>query len=69
MNMGVAGGAGQVPISVRPTADLVQLGISPSNIRFGALTMESDHYICVRDTGSDGAPVVVMIDLHDNNKV
>eukprot|EP00398_MALV-I-01_sp_L67-1_P000178 gene178-941_t len=70
MNSGFGGAGGSAPLKAQPVIDLVnQLNISASNCRFGTCSMESDHYICVADTGADGSTTVVMIDLENNNNV
>ena len=52
------------PITYTELASLTQLGISQNSIGFATLTMESDKYICVRET-VNGANQVVIIELSD----
>ena len=48
---------------------LQSLSINPQSFRFGALTMESDKYISVKDQAADGSLHVVVVDMHNNNAV
>eukprot|EP00930_Biecheleria_cincta_P019685 TRINITY_DN1496_c0_g1_i1.p1 TRINITY_DN1496_c0_g1~~TRINITY_DN1496_c0_g1_i1.p1 ORF type:complete len:1703 (+),score=387.00 TRINITY_DN1496_c0_g1_i1:58-5166(+) len=57
------------PVNVQAALDLAGQGINAQSFRFGVTTMESDKYICVKDTGADGAPQVVVIDMHNGNNV
>lgn len=43
--------------------------MNPQSFRFGALTMESDKYISVKDQAADGSLHVVVVDMHNNNTV
>ncbi|KZO92891.1 clathrin heavy chain [Calocera viscosa TUFC12733] len=56
------------PIAFSEHLQLSALGIQPSSISFQNLTMESDHFICVRETVGEQNQVVI-IDLHDANNV
>jgi clathrin heavy chain len=62
-----ADAAGQMPVSLEPVIDLAATGISPNSFKFGALTMESDKYISVKDTAADGSSQVAVIDMHNGN--
>lgn len=57
-----------IPIDFTELAQLTSLGISASSLDFRSTTLESDHYVCVRETGASGNTVAI-IDLHDNNNV
>ncbi|CED83796.1 clathrin heavy chain [Phaffia rhodozyma] len=52
------------PISFAEHLQLTALGIQPASISFQTLTLESDHFICVRDQNN-----VVIVDLNDANQV
>lgn len=52
-----------LPSLVSPP-QLTALGIQPASISFQTLTLESDHFICVRDQNN-----VVIVDLADANQV
>ena len=45
------------------------MGIQPQNIGFTTVTIESDHYICIREKGSteQQQQVVVIVDLHNQD--
>mmetsp|Transcript_30328 Transcript_30328/g.70760 ORF Transcript_30328/g.70760 Transcript_30328/m.70760 type:complete len:1710 (-) Transcript_30328:179-5308(-) len=58
-----------MPVSLQPVVDLASLGLNPQGFRFGNLTLESDKYISLKDTGADGSSQVVVIDMHANNAV
>jgi len=58
-----------MPISLSTTINLADHGINAQAFRFGNLTMESDKYISVKDTGADGAAQVVVVDMHNGNQV
>ncbi|KAF8327169.1 clathrin heavy chain 1 [Cantharellus anzutake] len=56
------------PIAFAEHLQLTALGIQPASISFQNLTLESDHFICVREkVGEQGQ--VVIIDLADANNV
>ena len=44
---------------------LTNLGINPQAIGFATLTMESEKYICIRETLPDGSSNVVIIDMEN----
>ncbi|KAI6122688.1 hypothetical protein EDD16DRAFT_1570643 [Pisolithus croceorrhizus] len=56
------------PISFCEHLQLSSLGVQPGSISFQSLTLESDHFICVRET-VNGQNQVVIIDLADANNV
>ncbi|KAL3090143.1 hypothetical protein niasHS_006595 [Heterodera schachtii] len=49
-----------VPIRLQELFSLQKVGINPSSISFGNVTMESDKYIVVRETVGDTAQVVIV---------
>ncbi|KAG5123489.1 hypothetical protein AAZX31_11G061500 [Glycine max] len=53
--------AANAPIAMRETLTLASVGINPQFITFTHVTMESDKYICVRETAPQNS--VVMIDM------
>ncbi|KIM68076.1 hypothetical protein SCLCIDRAFT_1209460 [Scleroderma citrinum Foug A] len=56
------------PISFCEHLQLSSLGVQPASISFQTLTLESDHFICVRES-VNGQNQVVIIDLADANNV
>ncbi|KAF1815694.1 clathrin heavy chain [Eremomyces bilateralis CBS 781.70] len=49
---------------------LTQIDVLPQSIGFNTCTLESDHYICIRQKVDDNAsPEVIIIDLKNNNNV
>ncbi|KAI0482966.1 clathrin heavy chain-like protein [Xylariaceae sp. FL0804] len=62
--------AGQLPIKFQELLMLNNVGIDSSAIAFVSCTLESDHYICIREQKAGGAQSeVVIIDLKANNNV
>ncbi|KAI5969843.1 CHC1 [Candida margitis] len=57
-----------IPIDFTELTQLTQLGISPSSLDFKSTTLESDHYICIRESGPSGNTVAI-VDLKNNNEV
>ncbi|OLL25481.1 putative clathrin heavy chain [Neolecta irregularis DAH-3] len=57
-----------LPIKFQELVQLPNLGISPASMGFNTCTMESDRYICVRETNSGPAQVAI-IDLLNNNNI
>jgi len=57
-----------LPIKFQELVQLPSLGISPASMGFNTCTMESDRYICVRETNSGPAQVAI-IDLLNNNNI
>ncbi|KAE8039296.1 hypothetical protein FH972_011723 [Carpinus fangiana] len=51
--------AANAPISARETLTLPGLGINPQFITFTHVTMESDKYICVRETSPQNSVVII----------
>nr|CAD2137764.1 unnamed protein product [Meloidogyne enterolobii] len=49
-----------IPIRFQELFSLQKMGISPNNISFGYVTMESDKYIVVRETVGDSSQAVVI---------
>ncbi|ORZ32352.1 clathrin D6 coat with Auxilin J-domain [Catenaria anguillulae PL171] len=60
--------AERLPIAFQEHAQLPALGINPASIGFNTLTMESDKFICVRESANDQNQVVV-IDLADTGNI
>ncbi|CAG8733728.1 21124_t:CDS:2, partial [Racocetra persica] len=58
----------ELPIRFQEYCQLQDLGVNPANIGFNWLTMESDRFICVRETAG-GTNQVVIIDLNDPQNV
>ncbi|KAG8880927.1 hypothetical protein FRB97_000320 [Tulasnella sp. 331] len=59
---------GPIPIAFCEHLQLSSVGIQPQSITFQTLTLESDHFICVREkTGEQNQ--VVIVDLADANNV
>eukprot|EP00512_Aurantiochytrium_limacinum_P004077 CAMPEP_0171496660 /NCGR_PEP_ID=MMETSP0958-20121227/6831_1 /TAXON_ID=87120 /ORGANISM="Aurantiochytrium limacinum, Strain ATCCMYA-1381" /LENGTH=1691 /DNA_ID=CAMNT_0012030799 /DNA_START=355 /DNA_END=5430 /DNA_ORIENTATION=+ len=56
--------AQQLPIHFTERLNLSAQGVNPSSLRFGELTMESDNFILIRETGSDGKQVLTTVDLN-----
>jgi clathrin heavy chain len=48
--MQIAPMSGALPIKFQEVLQLPSLGISPAHVAFATLTMESDKFICVRET-------------------
>ena len=57
-----------IPIDFTELTQLTQLGIPQSSLDFKSTTLESDHYICVRESGPLGNTVAI-VDLKNNNEV
>ncbi|KAJ5446271.1 Clathrin heavy chain [Penicillium cf. griseofulvum] len=59
-----------LPIKFTELVNLTSVGIAPASIGFTSCTLESDHYVCVRQKpDDDGKPEVIIIDLKNNNEV
>lgn len=52
--------ASNLPIRFQELFQLTALGLNPQAFTFASLTMESDKFICVRDTTSDPQQVVII---------
>lgn len=57
-----------IPIDFTELAQLTQLGIQQGSLDFRSTTLESDHYVCVREVGALGNTVAI-VDLKNNNSV
>lgn len=57
-----------IPIEFTQLALLPELGIQQALLDFRSTTLESDHYVCVRESGSLGNTVAI-IDLKNGNQV
>lgn len=58
----------EIPIDFTELAQLTQLGIQPQSLDFRSTTLESDKYICIRETTPNGNSVAI-IDLKNGNNV
>ncbi|KAG7890259.1 hypothetical protein KL907_004218 [Ogataea polymorpha] len=56
------------PIDLIDVCQLSSLGISPQSFNFMATTLQSDHYVCCRETSEAGNSVAI-VDLKNNNQV
>ncbi|KAF9912226.1 hypothetical protein BX616_010375 [Lobosporangium transversale] len=57
-----------LPIRFQEHVQLQNLGVNAASIAFNTLTLESDRFICVRDTTGE-RNMVLIIDLNDPNNV
>lgn len=57
-----------IPINFTQLAQLTQLGIQAQSLDFKSTTLESDRYICVRESGAQGNTVAI-VDLQNNYQV
>ncbi|ODQ68207.1 clathrin heavy chain, subunit of the major coat protein [Nadsonia fulvescens var. elongata DSM 6958] len=57
-----------IPIKFQEHLQLSSAGVPDQAIGFNTCTLESDRYVCVRET-SEAGNTVAIIDLHDNNNV
>lgn len=57
-----------IPIEFTELADLTALGINQQSLEFRSTTLESDHYVTVREQ-HNGANTVAIVDLKNNNNV
>lgn len=57
-----------IPINFTQLSQLTSLGIQAQSLDFKSTTLESDHYICVRESGPQGNTVAI-VDLHNNFEV
>ncbi|KGK39102.1 hypothetical protein JL09_g1786, partial [Pichia kudriavzevii] len=55
------------PIELVDVCQLASLGINPQSFNFLSTTLESDHYVCCRET-SDAGNAAVIVDLKNNNQ-
>ncbi|QKX62693.1 uncharacterized protein TRUGW13939_09854 [Talaromyces rugulosus] len=59
-----------LPIKFTELLQLTNVEIEPSSIGFNSCTLESDHYICVRQKVNEtDKPQVIIVDLKNNNEV
>ncbi|KAI9795364.1 MAG: hypothetical protein M1833_007212 [Piccolia ochrophora] len=59
-----------LPIKFTETLQLTSIDILPASIGFNTCTLESDHYICVRQKiNEDAQPEVIIVELRNNNNV
>lgn len=59
-----------LPIKFTELLQLTQVDILPASIGFNSCTLESDHYICVRQKVDETAsPEVIIIDLKNGNNI
>ncbi|KAI9834864.1 MAG: hypothetical protein M1819_002772 [Sarea resinae] len=60
--------AAPLPIKFTELVQLTNSGIAPQSIGFNSCTLESDHYICVRQKlTEDASPEVIIVDLKNGN--
>lgn len=57
-----------IPINFTQLAQLTELGIQPNSLDFRSTTLESDHYVCIRELGASGNTVAI-VNLKNNNEV
>ncbi|KAJ0102219.1 hypothetical protein Patl1_06637 [Pistacia atlantica] len=55
--------AANAPISMKEVLTLPSIGINPQHITFTNVTMESDKYICVRETSPQNSVVIVDMNM------
>ncbi|KAF2720329.1 clathrin heavy chain [Polychaeton citri CBS 116435] len=59
-----------LPIKFTEQLQLTSVGIQPQSIGFNSCTLESDHFVCVRQKVDDNAsPEVIIINLKNGNSV
>lgn len=59
-----------LPIKFTELLQLSAVGVDTSAIGFNSCTLESDHYVCIREKKNETAsPEVVIVDLKNNNNV
>ncbi|KAI6784810.1 clathrin heavy chain-like protein [Emericellopsis cladophorae] len=59
-----------MPIKFQELVQLTSSGVETSSITFNSCTLESDHYICIREKKSeDASPEVVIVELKNGNNV
>jgi clathrin heavy chain len=51
--------AAEAPFTVKEALSLTALGVSPQFVSFSNVTMESDKFICVRETGASNSVVII----------
>lgn len=59
-----------LPIRFSELLQLSQVGIEQASIGFNSCTLESDHFVCVRQKADDNAsPEVIIVNLKNNNSI
>ncbi|KAF2157129.1 clathrin heavy chain [Myriangium duriaei CBS 260.36] len=59
-----------LPIRFSELLQLSQVGIEQASIGFNTCTLESDHFVCVRQKANDNAsPEVIIVNLKNNNSI
>ncbi|KAF2222182.1 hypothetical protein BDZ85DRAFT_320437 [Elsinoe ampelina] len=58
-----------LPIKFTELLQLTQAGIDQASIGFNSCTLESDHYVCVRQKAGEASPEVIIINLKNNNSI
>ncbi|TKX22736.1 clathrin heavy chain-like protein [Elsinoe australis] len=58
-----------LPIRFTELLQLTQAGIDQASIGFNSCTLESDHYVCVRQKAGEASPEVIIINLKNNNSI
>ncbi len=56
------------PIDLIDVCQLQSLGVNPASFNFLSTTLQSDHYVCCRET-ANGKNTVAMVDLKNNNSL
>lgn len=64
LSSGVSSMVADKPIHFSEHAQLLELGIAPENISFANVTLESEKYVCVRESSESGNSVAI-VDLND----
>ncbi|KAF2013645.1 clathrin heavy chain [Aaosphaeria arxii CBS 175.79] len=60
----------QIPLQVTQPVLLTNLNVLPASISWQNCTLESDHYVCVRQQGNEGSPAeTVILDLKNTNNI
>lgn len=57
-----------IPINFTQLSQLTLLGIQPASLDFKSTTLESDRYICIRESGAQGNTVAI-VDVKNNFEV
>lgn len=57
-----------IPINFTQLGELTQLGIQPQSLDFKSTTLESDSYVCIRESGAQGNTVAI-VELKNNLNV
>jgi clathrin heavy chain len=61
--------ASDKPITFAEHAQLTSLGIAPENISFANVTLESEKFVCVRESDAAGSSSVAIVDLTNIGQV